>query len=41
MTTRTSRGRSWRATCENLLVVWLASALGPGLVLALSWVGLR
>jgi hypothetical protein len=40
MTTRTSRSRSWRATLENLLVVWLASAIGPGFALALSWFGL-
>jgi|HubBroStandDraft_6_1064221.scaffolds.fasta_scaffold4453111_1 hypothetical protein len=39
MTTRSSRNRSWRATLENLLVVWLASAIGPGVALALSWFG--
>lgn len=39
MTTRTSRGQSRRATFENLLVVWLASTVGPGFVLALTWLG--
>lgn len=38
MTTRTSQSR--RAKLESVLVVWLASAIGPGLVLALSWFGL-
>jgi hypothetical protein len=40
MTTRSSRNRSWRATVENLLVVWLASAIGPVFALAVSWFGL-
>ena len=38
MNARTSRSR--RAKLENLLLSWLAGAIGPGLVLALSWFGL-
>jgi hypothetical protein len=38
MIARTSRSR--RAKFENLLLTWLAVAVGPGLAVALSWFGL-
>ena len=38
MMVRTTRSR--RAKFENLLLTWLALAIGPGLAVALSWFGL-
>ncbi len=38
MNARTSRSR--RAKLENLLLTWIAVAIGPGVALALSWFGL-
>jgi hypothetical protein len=39
MATRPPRSRSRRATLENLLLVWLSAAIGPGFVVVLSWLG--